>query len=87
MTIKHLRTGAVLVLQHLPFEHAQDQTLQQEQQRIATEALHLTQEAAEFLAAEIESCAGWPTTAEHTCGAAPHENEPPNAFGFPMTPA
>jgi hypothetical protein len=86
ITIKHLPSGALLGIQHLPFEHEHDQTLQQEQQRIATEALRLAREAAAFLAASIESCSGWPT-AEHTHGAAPQENQPPNAFGFPTPPA
>lgn len=85
ITVKHLRSGAVLVIQHLPFEHDHDETLEEEQHRIATAGQRLVQDALKFLAAEIKRGADWPT-AEHRCGAAPREGEPPNPFGSTLDP-
>lgn len=85
ITIKHLRSGALLAIQHLPFEHEHDQTMEQEQDQIAAKAVQLARDAAEFLETEVESHAAWPT-AEPRCGAAPREGEPPNAFGFIRNP-
>lgn len=83
VTVKQPATGAVVVFQHLPFEHCCAESVQEEQHRIVTEAARIAREATEFLAAQTKQLCSWPTM-ELRPGPSPREGESPNAFGFPI---
>lgn len=83
LTLNHLGSGAQLILQHLPFEHDHAETIEAQQHRIASEALAIVRAALDYLETQVSESCRWPD-AEWRVGAGPHENEPPNAFGYPM---
>jgi len=83
LTLRHLESGATVVIQHLPFEGEQAETLEAQQQRIAADGLALVRAAAAYLESRVGQTCRW-SDIQRTIGAAPRENEPPNAFGYPM---
>lgn len=83
VTVKHVRVGAEVAVQHVPFDADAGESVAEEQARILGKAARIAREAAAFLEAEAKLACGWPTQASAP-GASPREGEPPNAFGQPV---
>ena len=83
LTLHHPASGATVLIQHLPFDYDQTEPLETQQHRIATRGLALVRAAVDYLESQLGETCRWSEIAR-TIGAAPRENEPPNAFGYPM---
>lgn len=77
ITLKDPETGALVMIHQMPFEHDYDETVREECRRIQQSAANIGQRALSFLQRPPREPEVHPAPAP---GAAPHPDEPPNAF-------
>lgn len=81
LSLHHPGSGARILIQDLPFEFEQGEAIEAQQRRIAAVSLALVEATVSYLGAQDGAHRRWPER-EWRIGAGPHENEPPNHFGY-----